>query len=127
MTPTRYSIKNETTYFHYKFSDLRRFVYYALKEGNAGALLIARRGNILIYKTSGTIEHPQRTPLKSIRELYTLSMTHNNIFDGETQTDDERLIEKPSLMEKLMKTAKLVFLDMSDYQEEKPNIQKLGK
>jgi calcineurin-like phosphoesterase len=92
MTPIKYSKKEDTTYFHYKFSTLRPFIYYALNEGNAGALLIARKGNTLIYKVSGTIEHPQKTPLKSIRELYTLSMKHNDIFDGKMQTDDERLI-----------------------------------
>jgi hypothetical protein len=125
MTPVRYSIKwdstaklNGTTYFHYKFSDLRKFVYYALNQGNAGQLLVARRGSILLYKCSGTIENPQKVPLKSIRGLLTLSMQHNEIFDGKLKTDDQYLIP-PNY--DFLENSRMIFLDMSEY-DNKPNI-----
>lgn len=119
MTPIKYTRKDNVTHFHYSISDLRLYIKYCY-EGCAGALLwnIDRSTNIVTYKVSGTFENPY--PIKNIRDLRTLRMKHNDIFDGKLETDDEYLIPPKLIFNNL----KLVWIDMSDY-DGKPNIQKL--
>lgn len=116
MTPIRYSKnKDGSTRFHYSFKDLRTWINYAY-EGCAGQILFGRNGYRMIYKCSGTLENPR--PVTTVRDLITLTMMHNDIFDGKLKTDEERLI--PPNYE-FLENARMIFLDMSDY-DNKPNI-----
>ena len=91
MHPTKISIKNDTTYFHYNFPDLLNFVRQGKKDGNVGMLLIKRKKNTLTYKGFGTIENP-------FRNITTLTMQHYPPFDGEMLTDEERLLPQKSIL-----------------------------
>jgi hypothetical protein len=116
MTPIRYSKnKDGSTRFHYSFKDLRTWINYAY-EGCAGQILWGRNGYRIIYKCSGTLENPR--PVTTVKDLITLIMMHNEIFDGKMKTDDQYLI--PSTYD-FLKNSRMIFLDMS-YYDNKPNI-----
>jgi len=84
LRPIYFTIKNETTHFHYKFSELKNFVKQGKKTGDVGMLLVRRQGNMLTYKGFGTIENP-------FTYIMTLSIIHSPILDGKMVTDEQRL------------------------------------
>lgn len=105
MTPNRYTIKEDTTYFHYKFSDLRTWISRGNEFGDVGPLLFARKGNRLIYESYGTINNPMKSRV-------TLSIIHNPLFDGKLGTDDE-IINPERIKSKAKRSYKLILIDMS--------------
>jgi len=110
MTPYRYTTIEGTTYFHYKFSDLREFVKYAY-EGTAGALLWKRSVAWTSYKLSGTLEKPH--PVKRMKDLHTMHLKPNPIFDGKYCTNQE-LITPPKEDEIPLQNYRMIFIDLDD-------------
>lgn len=86
MTPFKYTVKDGTEYFHYRFSDLRLFVEAAKDSGAAGMLLVSRDSRFNHYKVSGTIDKPR--PVKRMKDLLIFHMTNWSIF-GPRQTAEE--------------------------------------
>lgn len=118
MTPNHFTQNGTRITYHYSFADLRRWIKYAY-EGCAGALLVGREGHRMVYKCSGTFEHPR--PIELVRELITLQMMHNDIFDGPLPKDEEICtLPNPDKYP----FSRVIWLDMGDATEE-PNIQKI--
>lgn len=84
MTPTHYTVKGDTTHFHYKPSEIIAFVRAGKKDGNVGPILVRRIGNWVTWKGYGTIENPRT-------ELHSITLQHYEPFNGPMPTDDERL------------------------------------
>lgn len=85
MIPISFTIKDNITIFHYKFSDLRIFVTEGKLRGNVGAILIKRSAQLITYKGFGTIENPYHS-------MVTISIYHNDLFDGKMPSDESRII-----------------------------------
>jgi hypothetical protein len=84
MNPISFTKCGDTTYFHYRYSDLRRFVRDGKRDGNVGLILTKRNSKISTYRGFGTIENP-------FRYIATVSLMRNDVFDGPRPTDDEIL------------------------------------
>lgn len=67
--------KGEIETFHYKYSDLKRFLKFGFKHGDVGMILIKREGELKTYKGFGTIESP-------IKFLHTMSIVSHPLFDN---------------------------------------------
>ena len=105
MIPIKFTEKNGETHFHYKASELIHFVRLGFKDGNAGMILISRKGKMLTYKGFGTIEHP-------FTYLMTMTIVHFSPFDGKMPTDEQRLIPpKPFFT---AENTRFVILDLSN-------------
>jgi hypothetical protein len=109
MTPTHFTIKNDTTFFHYKTSELRRFVSQGLQDGNVGTILIKRNGNMLTYKGFGTIENP-------IRNMINITFCHHPLFDGKMLTDEERCNPPSHIFNKM--TSSFIVFDVSKFSDD---------
>jgi hypothetical protein len=104
MTPIKFTIKNGETHFHYKPSEIIKFVREGKKEGNVGLILTRRRGKLLCYRGFGTYENP-------IKEIRTNLIYHFETWDGPMPSDKSRLIPpKPFFTED---NTSIVLLDMS--------------
>lgn len=68
MIPIKWSVKNNTTIFHYTFSDMRKFIKEGKETGNNGIILIKRKGNLFIFKGFGDKHYPN----KKLNEIKTL-------------------------------------------------------
>lgn len=76
MKPISFIKKDNKTIFRYKFSDLREFVKLGYESGNVGMIRISMSDeNLVKYKGFGTIEHP-------VKFIQTITLKHNEIFDG---------------------------------------------
>ena len=104
MRPVKFTVKNGITYFHYQFSELRKFVKRGLEYGDVGPILVKRAGNMLTYKGFGTIEHPNK-------EMQTLSIKHFEPFDGKMPTDEERIMVRKE--NQFYENLRLVILNLS--------------
>lgn len=82
MTPSRFSIKDNKTIFHYKYSELKEFLTRGFEFGDVGLILVSRKDNIFTYRGFGTIDHP-------FTFITTINMSHNRILDGELLADEE--------------------------------------
>ena len=85
MRPSKFTIKNDVTHFHYNYSELREFVRLGKSDGNVGAILVKREKDFLTYKGFGTIENPFNT-------MISITVRHLPSLDGEMLSDEERLI-----------------------------------
>lgn len=113
MRPIAFSRKNENrVLFHYTYKELREFVKRGREFGDCGAILVRYNGDINIFRGYGTIENPSTT-------LFTISMRHHRIFDGERRTPEE-LVAPPVTPGKEfpLSSDRMVFID----NEEKPTI-----
>lgn len=91
MTPSHYTVKGKTEFFHYKISDLRIWIKAAY-EGCAGELLILRTPQFTTYRMSGTLERPR--PVKRMRDVTRAHFKTLAIF-GPEHTADEICNPKP--------------------------------
>lgn len=82
MNPRSFTIKNGITHFHYKYSELKEWIFLGNRDGNVGILLVSRNGNLLTYKCYGTLENPFTT-------RQTLSIQHHPVFDGVLPSDEQ--------------------------------------
>jgi hypothetical protein len=107
MTPITYNIidanKNEIS-FHYDYRQLKSFLSHGFKEGNNGVILVKQKGNYNIYRGFGTIE----SPCKSLR---TISIQHNEFFDGK-RLEPEQIINPKETSP--LSEPKLVMLNFSN-------------
>jgi len=101
MTPFKFTVKDGTEYFHYKFSDLRIFVEAAKDSGAAGMLLVARDTEYSHYKVSGTFDKPR--PVKRMKDLLTFHMKPMTIF-GPAPTA-EQICTPPKSFDELFPSA----------------------
>lgn len=111
MKPIKYTGTKDNVTFHYKYSDLKKFLTFGKKEGNVGWVLISFKEGLLTYRGFGTIEHP-------CKDLITISLMHNPVFDGEFSID-KIMNPRPFFIE-----GELVF-DVFDFGtiDGRPNIQ----
>lgn len=89
MRPTRFTVSQGKTTFHYPFSFLREFISLGKKEGNVGIILIGRCGEMFSYKGFGTIDNPRTN-------MITFHMKHFALMSGPLPSDEEQLIERES-------------------------------
>lgn len=82
MIPNRFIDKNGRIRFSYKKKDYEYWKQRGLSHGDSGALLIFIEGNILCYKTFGTIENPCKI-------MRLLNVEHSEAFDGKMSTPEE--------------------------------------
>lgn len=86
MIPISFTIKDNITIFHYKFSELRDFITRGKTNGNVGIILTRRSGLLFTYRGFGTIENP-------FWQMITINIYHNNLFDGEMPSDESRIFD----------------------------------
>lgn len=91
MEPYKYTTKGDIVIYHYHYKELKEFITLGKKEGNVGWILTKRVGMIFTYRGFGTINRP-------LKDLITISFTHNNKLDGEFISDD--LIINPIIKSK---------------------------
>ncbi len=80
MTPTKYTVKNGETTFHYTFSQLREFITEGKTYGGTGWAIVKRKGNWLLWVGYGNFE----------RRYF--GSKHLEWINGTMLTDDQRLI-----------------------------------
>lgn len=80
MTPHKYTKDKESVLYHYKFSELRRFLTEGKKTGDVGLILISRDGDYYNYRGFGTIENPHTW-------ITTLGLIRNESIDGQINDD----------------------------------------
>jgi hypothetical protein len=83
MRPHSFTLKDDTTHFHYRFSELRNFIANGKTHGDVGVILTARKGRLLTFRGFGTIERPSKS-------VITISFMHNPFFSGEMASDEDR-------------------------------------
>lgn len=105
MKPVGYTTSKGKVTYHYKFSDLRKFVTQGNATGDVGAILMGREGLLLSYKSYGTIEHP-------LKERVGLSMMHNPNFDGRLPTDEE-IVKPPVSAQPALQSYEFFMIDLS--------------
>lgn len=109
MKPVSFTRKGSDIFYHYSFSDLRKWISRGNQDGDVGAILVRehhmKQGTYLVYKCYGTIENPF-----TVRK--TVQMAHHPIFDGKLCTPEERI--NSIVQEALFKNYKMVFIDLSD-------------
>ena len=105
MTPISFTIKNGTTRFHYKFSDLREWYSLGIKHGDTGMILWSRKENLVTYKCFGTIDAP-------MKHMLTLTFMHHPMFDGEMPSDEQRLIPPKPIF--TAENTRMMIIDMSN-------------
>ena len=79
MRPFKFTVKEGVTTFHYRFSELRKFLEMGFTEGNVGWILTQRSGETRTYRGFGTIESP-RTILTTI-EFTSIALFGESISD----------------------------------------------
>lgn len=104
MTPIKFTVKDNTTHFHYKSSELVDFVRRGKKDGNVGLILTKREGNWLTYRGFGTIDSP-------FNYIATITIENYSLLDGKMLADEERLIAPKPLFADEDKS--IVILDFS--------------
>jgi hypothetical protein len=107
MRTYKFTEKDGNIRFHYKFTELREFLTHGFKYGNNGIILTGRINGIDTYKGFGTIENPRKT-------VYTISVVHNELFDGVQLTPKEIVEYKPSEADSPYTSHRLVFLDFGE-------------
>lgn len=106
MTPVSYkkSVTSGVIYFSYRLEDLEEWHKRGIEHGDNWGYLDRRDGNILTYRTFGTIEHPRKTPIEfSIIAL------------PEEMVSDEGRLKEPVYDDKV--GAKFIIFDVSDGQK----------
>lgn len=103
MTRTGFTKSKGVTYFHYKFSELRKFIEHGLKHGDVGIILVRRNETFSIYKGFGTIENP-------FNYILTISVVHNPLF-SEKPTDEQLVLPPDPLFD--LSSSRIEILDFS--------------
>lgn len=110
MTPTGYIENGEKILFLYNYREYMEWHRLGERDGNVGWVLQSRTDVFDIYYGFGTIEHPITDPI-------TISLVHNEAFDGPKSTPMEIITPIPfekTLWGQMLESTRFMILDVSD-------------
>lgn len=120
MYPISYKKEGNKVEFFYDQKEWDEWIALGKKDGNVGSMMkyIENESRITFF-TFGTYENP-------MRDMITLTMVHNPLYDGESKLDEPDWYLKPLAEERHriwwedhLKGIRLIFLDVSNINDDR--------